>query len=104
LRAKPRYELTGEDTSLPADLWLPRLSSLELSARKLVEPVLQAEWEDLLEIVVWGLSLFGVGETSDGDTRKDGLARRLVSEDKCSWAVTDCRNGLSCQYKINFRS
>ena len=90
---------TSEDTTLPADLWLPRTGSFELPTRELVEPVFQTEGEDLFEIVVWSLGLLGVGESSDGNAGEDGLARWLVGENKSGWTVADCRDRLRCQYE-----
>lgn len=94
---------TSEDTSLPADLGLPSTASLVLSTRELVEPVLQAEWKNLFEIVVWGLGLLLVGESSDGNTGKNGLSGWLVGEDESGWAMADCRNGLGSQFRSGMR-
>jgi hypothetical protein len=94
--ARQNSVLTGENTTFPADLWLPRTASLVLSAER-DELVLQAEGEDLLEIVVRGLGLFGIGESSDGDTIKDGFAVLSLSENESGGAVADCRDGLHCQ-------
>ena len=86
-------ELTSKDTTLPADLGLPITTSLVLSTQ-LVQLVFQTERQDLLKVVVWSLSLFGIGESSNGDTLKDGLAVRSLGEDESSWTVADCRDGL----------
>ena len=82
-------ELTSKDTTFPTDLGLPVTSSLVLST-ELVQLVLQAERQGLLKVVVRSLSLFGIGETSDGDTLKDGLAVGSLGEDEGSWTVADC--------------
>ena len=86
-------ELTSKDTALPADLGLPVASSLVLST-ELVQLVFQTERQGLLKVVVWSLSFFGIGKSSDGDTLKDRLAVGSLSEDEGSWAVADCRDGL----------
>jgi hypothetical protein len=85
--------LTSKNTTLPADLGLPITTSLVLSTQ-LVQLVFQAERQDLLEIVVWSLSFLGIGESSNGNTFKDGLAIGSLGEDESSWAVTDGRDGL----------
>jgi hypothetical protein len=85
--------LTSKDTTLPTDLGLPITASLVLSTQ-LVQLVLQAERQDLLEIVVWSLSFLGIGESSNGDTVDDGLAIGSLGEDESSWTVTDGRDGL----------
>jgi len=84
---------TSKDTTLPTDLGLPITSSLVLSTQ-LVQLVFQAERQDLLEIVVWSLSFFGIGESSNGDTVDDRLAVGSLGEDESSWTVTDGRYGL----------
>ena len=85
--------LTSKDTTIPTDLGLPITTSLVLSTQ-LVQLVLQAERQDLLEIVVWSLSFLGVGESSNGNTVDDGLAIGSLREDESSWSVTDCRDRL----------
>jgi hypothetical protein len=85
--------LTSKDTTLPTDLGLPITASLVLSTQ-LVQLVLQAERQDLLEIVVWSLSFLGIGESSNGDTVDDELAIGSLGEDESSWTVTDGRDGL----------
>ena len=96
-----RSRHTGEDTTIPADLWLPRTTSLVLST-ELDELVLQAEGEDLFKVVVRSLGLFGVGESTDGDTIKDGLAVGSLGEDEGGWAVADCGDRLGSQYWVSF--
>jgi hypothetical protein len=72
---------------------LPITTSLVLSTQ-LVQLVLQAEGQGLLEVVVRSLSFLGIGESSNGDTVDDGLAVGSLGEDESSWAVTDGRDGL----------
>jgi hypothetical protein len=40
------------------------------------------------------LSLFGIGEASDGVTVEDGFTVWSLGEYESGWAVTDCGNGL----------
>jgi hypothetical protein len=86
-------KLTSEDTTLPTDLGLPITTSLVLSTQ-LSQLVFQAERQGLLKVVVWSLSFFGIGESSNGDTLEDGLAVGSLSEDESSGTVTDRRDGL----------
>jgi len=85
--------LTSKDTTLPTDLGLPITSSLVLSTQ-LVQLVFQTERQDLLKVVVWSLSFFGIGESSNGDTVDNGFAIGSLGEDESAWTVTDRRDGL----------
>jgi hypothetical protein len=85
--------LTSKDTTLPTNLGLPRTSSLVLPT-ELTQLILQAERQNLLKVVVGSLSFLGVGESSNGDTVKDGFTVGSLSENEGGWAVADCRDGL----------
>ena len=90
---------TSKDTTLPTDLGLPITTSLVLSTQ-LVQLVFQTERQDLLKVVVWSLSLFGVGESGDRVTVEDGFTVGSLGEDESGWAVTDCRDGLGVSIVI----
>ena len=85
--------LTSKDTTLPTDLGLPITSSLVFPTQ-LVQLVFQTERQDFLKVVVWSLSFFGIGESSNGDTVNDGLAIGSLGEDEGSWSVTNRRDRL----------